>query len=320
MSVNTASPATEATFDLSEGVIWDDRAELVRWVDIREGRVLAGAIDGNQIDIVDDRHLGQTVAAVALAEDGGLLVAGARGLATISTEGVVSFGPDLERQVWPHGRSNWRFNDGIVDPQGRFIVGTLSLDGDESGGAHDEVLLRISPDGRVETLRSHLGMANGLGFSPDGLTIFHIDTLAGTLSTHSYAPGDFDASEPWVPIINDFSHFPDGMTVDASGNLWVALWGGSRVAQYSALGAHIQDLPVTATQPTCAGFVGSSLNRLAITSARKGLEAVDDDSGALFLCDVDVAGKLEYRWSGSTLMPYWHSATEISQDNEREEK
>jgi len=320
MNFTAALPATEATFDLSEGVIWDDRAELVRWVDIREGRVLAGRIVGNRIDIVDDRRLGQTVAAVALAEDGGLLVAGAHGLATISPEGVVSFGPDLEPHVWPNGRSNWRFNDGIVDPQGRFIVGTLSLDEDDSDAPHNEVLLRISPDGRIETLRTHLGMANGLGFSPDGATIFHVDTLAGTLSTHTYGPGDFDDSEPWVPIIDNFSHFPDGLTVDANGDLWIALWGGSRVAHYSAHGDHIDDLSVNATQPTCSGFVGSGLNRLAITSARKGLDAANDDSGALFFGQVEVAGKLEYRWSGSTSLPYWHSTAVSGGENGREEK
>jgi sugar lactone lactonase YvrE len=83
--------ATAPTFDLAEGVIWDGRAQLVRWVDILEGRVLAGRLNGDRIDVVDDLHFGQSVGAVALTEDGGLLVAAAHGLATISTEGKVSF-------------------------------------------------------------------------------------------------------------------------------------------------------------------------------------------------------------------------------------
>jgi sugar lactone lactonase YvrE len=178
--------ATEPTFDVGEGVIWDGRAQLVRWVDILEGRVLAGRLIADRIDIVDDRHFGQTVGAVALAEDGGLLVAAAHGLATVSPDGDVSFGPDLEEFVAPNGRGPWRMNDGIVDPQGRFLVGTLSLE-DGSAGSHNEVLLRISPDGSIEVLRTGLGMSNGLGFSPDGSTVFHVDTLAGTLSTHSYS-------------------------------------------------------------------------------------------------------------------------------------
>jgi sugar lactone lactonase YvrE len=253
---------------------------------------------------VDDRHFGQTVGAVALAEDGGLLVAAAHGLATVSPDGEVSFGPDLEEFVAPNGRGPWRMNDGIVDPQGRFLVGTLSLE-DGSAGSHNEVLLRISPDGSIEVLRTGLGMSNGLGFSPDGSTVFHVDTLAGTLSTHSYSAGAFDTDEPWVTIIEDFTDSADGITVDASGDLWVAFWGGSRVARYLPNGHPLGELHVNAKQPTCVGFVGESLNRLAITSALLGLGTVNDDSGALFVSDVGVVGKHEYRWMGSTISPSW---------------
>jgi len=294
--------------------VWDDRAGLVRWVDIREGRVLAGTLSGTEIEMVDDRDLGQTVGAVALADDGGLLVAAAHGLATVSPDGQVSFGPDLSSVVAPEVRSPWRFNDGIVDPQGRFLVGTLALD--ETPTANDgeppgasEVLLRISPNGQVETLRTGMGMSNGLGFSPDGKMLYLIDTLTGTLSRHSYGgsygDGDFDLSEPWVTVVDDFPGFADGMTVDSTGDLWVALWGGARVSRYASDGRHIGDIAVNATQPTCAGFVGPSLNRLAITSARKGLTEVTDDSGSLFVGEVDAVGKLEYRWAGSTTAPYW---------------
>jgi len=309
-----ATPATPALFDLAEGILWDDRARLVRWVDIREGRVLAGTLSGDEIAIVDDRSLGQTVGAVALAEDGGLLIAAAHGLATISPDGQVSLGPDLTPIVAPHGRSPWRLNDGIVDPQGRFLVGTLALDesptvidGESSGPG--ETLLRISPDGEVETLRTGMGMSNGLGFSPEGTTLYVIDTLSGTLSRHSYgeccADGDFDVNEPWVVIIDDFPCYPDGMTVDAQGDLWVALWGGSRVVRYSCDGRYIDHVDVNASQPTCAGFVGESLNRLAITSARKGLDTITDDAGSIFVSDVEATGRLEHRWMGSTTAPYW---------------
>ena len=305
------SPATAATFDLAEGVMWDDRAGLVRWVDIREGRVLAGTLSGDAIDIVDDRHLGQTVGAVALAQDGGLLVAAAHGLATISPDGQVSFGPDLVSVVTPNGRTPWRLNDGTVDPQGRFLVGTLDLDetppvSEGEPSTPLEVLLRVSPNGQVDILRTGMGMVNGLGFSPDGSIVYVIDTLAGTLSRHSYGAGDFDVSEPWATLIDDFPSYADGMTVDAHGDLWVALWGGSRIARYTSDGRHVGDFAVNATQPTCVGFVGASLNRLAITSARKGLNPVTDDSGSLFVADVDAIGKPEYRWAGSTTSPYWH--------------
>jgi sugar lactone lactonase YvrE len=303
MTTFTCSVATAETFDLGEGVIWDDRAQLVRWVDIREGRVLAGRMVGDQIQLVDDRHIGQTVGAVALADDGGLLLAAAHSLATVSPEGELSFGPNLHQFVGGDARGPWRLNDGIVDPHGRFVVGTLSLD--EAAHSADEVLLRISPNGLVEVLRTEIGMSNGLGFSPDGSTIFHIDTLAGTLSTHSYARDEFDVDEPWQIVIDDFPFLPDGMTVDAEGDLWIAFWGGSQVARYSPDGRLTGEVAVNATQPTCAGFVGETLNRLAITSARKGLSTTTDDAGALFLGDAGVVGKQEFRWMGSTTRPFW---------------
>jgi sugar lactone lactonase YvrE len=185
------------------------------------------------------------------------------------------------------------------------VVGTLSLEDEKETAT--EVLLRVSPSGLIETLRSGIGMSNGLGFSPNGDTIFHIDTLAGTLSSHSYTSGPFDHSEPWHTVVSDFAHFADGMTVDAAGDLWVAQWGGARICHFAPDGSYIDDIQVSATQPTCAGFVGQGLNRLAITSARKGLETPPDDSGALFLADVGERGLPEYRWAGSTARPYWEN-------------
>lgn len=177
MKIYNGIPATEPLYNLVEGIIWDDRAQLVRWVDVQKGRILSGELHKGRIATVDDIHLGQTASALALAEDGGLLVAAARGLATISPAGAISFGPDLLGD-----RKNLRLNDGSIDPSGRFIVGTAAL----GGPTGNEVLLRISADGMVETLRDRNSLSNGIAFSPNGTTIYHVDTFAGTVSNHSY--------------------------------------------------------------------------------------------------------------------------------------
>jgi sugar lactone lactonase YvrE len=293
---HAGTAATDPIFDLAEGILWDDRAGVVRWVDIWAGRVHSGRLEGGRILDIATLELGQTAGAVALADDGGLLIAAARGLATISPEGALSFGPDLLGD-----RREVRFNDAAVDPQGRFVVGSLAL-GPETG---DEVLLRVSPDGGVEKLRDGIRLSNGIAFSPDGGTIYHVDTYAGTVSRHSYGPGAFDTEEPWIVILDAFPNHPDGLTVDAEGALWVAQFGGSSVRRHSESGELLDLVTVDATQATCPAFVGPSLETLAITSAQEGLTSWSDRSGAIFLAEVGATGLPVPRWAGSTTTPYW---------------
>lgn len=291
-----ATPATDAVYELAEGIVWDDRADLVRWVDINAGCVLHGSLRDGRIVDISGVDIGQTAGAVALTEDSGLLIAAARGLAVISPGGAVSFGPDLLGD-----RRDVRFNDGAVDPQGRFVVGTLAL-GAETGG---EVLLRIAPDGAIETLRSGIRLSNGIAFSPDGGTIYHVDTLANTVSRHPYGGGSFDLDEPWMPVLTDLPHFPDGLTVDAEGMLWVALWGGSGVRRYAPTGESLEIVEVDAAQVSCPAFIGPELSTLGITTAQEGLADWTERAGALFTADAGVAGFPSPRWRGSTTTPYW---------------
>lgn len=295
-ALRIAHAATPATFELAEGVIWDDRAQLVRWVDIWKGRVLAGTLHGERIEQCGEVAIGQTAGAVGLAEDGGLVVAAARGLATVSPSGAVRIGPDLlgaKREV--------RLNDGSVDPFGAFVVGTMALG--EPG--HDEVLLRVHPDGQVETIREGIGLSNGIAFTPDGRTIYHVDTLARTVSSHSYDADTFNNSEPWIVVLEGFSHYPDGLIADADGALWVAFWGGSRVARYATSGELLDTVHVNAAQASAMGLVGEALDTLVITTAQQGLDVLDDEAGALFIAPASTAGLPTPRWQGSTNEPYW---------------
>jgi len=293
---DASRPATAADYELAEGILWDDRAQLVRWVDIWTGRVLSGRLDGRRIVDVAAVELGQTAGAVALAEDGGLLVAAARGLATISSAGAVSLGPDLLGE-----RRDVRLNDGSVDPQGRFVVGTMSL-GDGTG---EEVLLRVARDGAVETLRDGVRLSNGIAFSPDGGTAYHVDTYAGTVSRHSYGPVAFDRDEPWVVVLDELPNYPDGLTVSSDGSLWVAQFGGASVRRHAPTGELLEVVTIDASQATCPAFVGPDLDLLAITSGHEGLVTWSDHSGAIFLADVDATGLPPTRWPGNTTTPYW---------------
>jgi sugar lactone lactonase YvrE len=300
--------ASPERYDLGEGVLWDDLAGLVRWVDINEGRVLAAKLDGDHLADIREVKLPETVGAVALAEDGGVLAAGGRRLVTISPDGEVSFGPDLL-----DGPGVRRFNDGGVDPQGRFVVGSAPL----AVEPNQEVMLRVSADGTVETLRTGLGLSNGIGWSPDGTTIYHIDSPAYSLSSHSYGPGEFDTDEPWVPIPIEYPTHPngirvaqaDGLRVDSEGMLWIAMYPGYRAVRFAPDGRELSRVAVDAQQATCPGFVGPDLDRLLITSAYQDLspeETVPAD-GRIFLVDPGVTGLPMHRWAGSTVTPAWAS-------------
>ena len=266
--------AGPARYWLAEGIIWDDRASEALWVDIHQGDLL------RNLDSPTKTHLDATVGAVALAEDGGLLVAGHRGLIAISPDGVISRGPDLTGE----GR---RLNDGAVDAQGRFLVGTLS----PGERTDDEQLLRVSADGTIEVLRTGLSLSNGIAFGADG-TIYHADTWVKRVA--AYRDGR------WVTVLEDFEGYPDGLTVDSDGNLWVAEYGAARVRQFTPAGELLATVEVGTPEATCVGFLPAGL---AITTGRE--SATDANAGAIYLAEVDATGVPENRWAGSTSLPYW---------------
>ena len=259
---------------LAEGILWDDRAGEAVWVDIHNGDIV------RNLDAPVKTHLDTTVGAVALAEDGGYLLAGHRGLIAIATDGTVSHGPDLVGE----GR---RLNDGAVDFEGRFLVGTVSL-GEQNN--HEE-LLRVSPDGKVEVLRTGLSLSNGIGFAADG-TIYHTDTWVRRVS--AYRDGD------WVTVLDEFDGYPDGLTVDSDGNLWVAEYNAARVRQFTPSGELLTTVEISTPEATCVGFLPAGL---AITTGRE--SATDANAGAIYLAEVDATGVPENRWAGDTSRPYW---------------
>jgi sugar lactone lactonase YvrE len=259
---------------LAEGIIWDDRKAEAVWVDVHNGDLY------RNLEAPTKTHLDTTVGAVALADDGGYLVAGHRGLIAIAADGSVSRGPDLV------GAAS-RLNDGIVDPQGRFLVGSGALE----GRSDDQQLLRVSPDGTVEVLRDGLSLSNGLAFAADG-TLFHVDTWVKKIS--ALRDGE------WVLVLDDFEGYPDGITIDADDRLWVAEYGAGRVQRFTLDGELLETVTIGTVEATCPGLLPQGL---AITSGRE--SATDDNAGAIWLASVEAMGRPENRWAGSTSAPYW---------------
>lgn len=286
--ITAATAARTENYVLSEGPVWDPDSARLTWVDIERGSVLSAPLLDGAIGAVTRTDLGEYVGCALPLADGRVLVALTRSLAIVGVDGSVSRGSDL----LPEGA---RFNDGAIDPQGRLVVGSLSL-GEVTG---DNLLLRLEADGSVTTLDDDLRLSNGLGWSPDGAWFYSIDTESSVIHRRSYGTSTGER-EPFIRLPDGV--WADGMTVDAEGRLWVAIWGGSGVRVFTPDGGPIDELGIAIDAPhsSSVAFVGPELDLAVVTSASRDLSAEEraryPHAGGLFLARPGATGLQATRW------------------------
>jgi sugar lactone lactonase YvrE len=287
--------ATDESFDLAEGPVWDPIRERLLWVDIRRGTVLVGELhDDGTISIEDRVQTPGMVGAVAVSQAGDWILAGERGILTRSTAGVLSTGPTILADD-----SGRRLNDAKVDPAGRLVVGTLKID---ESPTTTERLVVVQPDGRLDELDDDLSLSNGLGWSPDGSTLYSIDTIPRRLYARDYDAATGAAGPRRIVLALDEDEHPDGMCVDADGQLWIALWGRGEVRRYTPDGTLTRTIELPSPNTTCVTFAGPELSTMVVTTASKDLG--DDElvrfplAGRLFTVDAGVRGLPPTWWSG----------------------
>ena len=247
---------------LGEGPVWDSRRHSILWVDILEGEI-------HEFFPQEGRHicldLGDMIGAFSLLPDGRFLAALRQGLAIVSRDGT-----SIEHFANPEGHlPDNRFNDGKCDPQGRFWVGSMHMD--EALGAGN--LYRVDPDLKVVHQLSGVGVSNGLTWSEDGQTFYYIDSPSRSVVAY-----DFDAergaiSKPRRIIsVPEEDGFPDGMTIDREGKLWIAHWDGAQVLRWDPdTGEKLLKIELPVSRVTSCAFGGENYQDLYITSARVGL-------------------------------------------------
>ncbi len=245
--------------ELGEGPHWDAAAGELLWVDIP-----AGAVHRFDPATGADRSFsaGELVGAAVPRAAGGFALALRDSFATVDEKGGA-----LHRLAPVEAdRPETRMNDGACDSAGRFWAGTTSVTEDEPAGS----LYRLTPDGELATMLTGITISNGIGWSPDDTVMYYIDTPSQLLEAF-----DFDASSGaisgrrQVAAIDPSDGHPDGLTVDAEGCVWVALWDGSAVRKYTPGGELAGIVDVAASRPTSCAFGGPELDVLYITSARK---------------------------------------------------
>ena len=282
-----AVPSTTRQAMLGEGARWDARRGELLAVDILAGHVYRDRIDDEgRLYRVCTYQLPGSVGAVApVDDDAGWLLAAGDGFAYLSLDGSV-------RQIADVAPPASRMNDAACDPQGRFWAGTLADDHHVGGGA----LYRLTGAGEIELMLDGLTISNGLGWSVDGETMYLVDSGPGVV--HAFAfdgeRGTISDGRVLITVAEDVGA-PDGMTVDAAGDLWVAIYGGGRVHRYSPDGELRQTLHVPAAQSTSCAFAGPGLNRLYVTTATEDWSEeerrADPTAGLVYRLDTDAVGQ-----------------------------
>jgi sugar lactone lactonase YvrE len=275
----TVSQSTQC--ELGEGPHWDSERGQLLWVDILAGRVLIGAPSGSAIEVIRTLEVGRHIGAVVPWTQGGWLAAATTGFIHIADSGAVT---ELA-QPEAGSRVETRMNDGTCDPQGRFWAGSMAYD--ETPGAGS--LYRVDLDGSVERVLEEVTISNGLGWSPDGTTMYVTDTGPGRIDAY-----DFDGATGAITNRREFfvgaggRGAPDGLTVDSDGCIWTAQWRGGAVLRLDPSIIGEVDMPVS--QPTSCCFGGPDLATLYITSARVGVEG-EDLAGVLMQCTPGARGQ-----------------------------
>jgi sugar lactone lactonase YvrE len=239
--------------------------------------------------VVDRRHVSSVAAAIRPRFQGGAVIAVARGFVYEDEAGALTAGPTL----WADARVH--MNDGACDPDGRFYCGSMSLDR-QPGGAS---LYRLDADHSVRVAVAGVTTSNGLDWSPDGSLAYYVDTATGRIDVFDYdrATG-LSGRRPFV-LLDERDGHPDGLTVDGSGGVWVALHRGGAVRRYGA-DAMLQEVVEVPTRlVTACTFGGPALDQLFITTSKRGLLPADDPlAGSLFRADVGIAGQAVREFCG----------------------
>jgi sugar lactone lactonase YvrE len=286
----TARPLTGVRSEHAEGPVYDPLTDELLWVDIPAGLVNVARL-GPVLREVRSYGVGDVVGAVVPRRDpaDGWVVASRHGFTALDRSGLVA--PLAE----PERGAVTRMNDGKCDPFGGFWAGSMALD-DASGTAS---LYRLAPDGTCRRALHGVTISNGLAWR-DPAHMYYVDTPTRRVDLLTVTPdGAVTDRRPAFDVPAELG-FPDGLTIDVDGRLWVALWGGGAVACFAPDGTVLATVEVDAAQVSCATFAGPDLATLVITTSQEsytpGRSAAEPWSGHLFVADVGARGLPPYRF------------------------
>lgn len=275
---------------LGEGPVWVAREQALYWLDIKGRKIFRLDAGG----AVGEWPTPLRVGSLAPRDADGFIAGTEDGFAEIDLD-ANSF--EILARPEEHLPNN-RFNDGKVDRRGRFWAGSMDdLEKDATG-----ILYRVDPGLRWTVVDDGYKVTNGPAFSPSGERMYHNDSARQVTYVFDL---DLDGRARNRRAFLEFSEgdgYPDGMTVDSDGCLWIAFWDGWCVRRFSPVGEWLQTVELPVARPTSCAFGGAGLDRLYVTSASVGLDesalAVQPNAGGLFMLSPGVQGLEEVPFAG----------------------
>ena len=276
---------------MGECPLWHPLEEALYWVDVQGRRILRR---GHAQGVTRQWAVPEKIGCIAWAPEGGLVGAMETGLFhCVISESRMYHSLEVAAELG----SGIRFNDGGVDPSGRFVVGSMT---DPNDGAPTGCLYRFDSAGMFGPLVRGLKIQNGVAWSPDGATMYLSDSHPDVQMVWAF---DYESDSGMLAnrrAFVDMSRYPgrpDGTTVDSEGFCWIAANGGGRILRFSPDGKLASQLTLPVARPTNCAFGGANLEILFITTIGRdpatGELSDGSDEGCLFAARAGVPGVRE---------------------------
>ena len=275
---------------LGEGPVWVEREAALYWLDIKGRKIFRLREDGERSEWPTPLRVGS----LAPRASGGFIAGTEDGIALIELE-AGRF--EIVTRPEQHLPDN-RFNDGKVDRQGRFWAGSMDDREKNASGT----LYRVDPDLGCAAFDEGYKVTNGPAFSPTGNRMYHNDSARQVTYVFDLEADGRPGERRTFLEFNEGDGYPDGMTVDSEGCLWIAFWDGWCVRRFSPGGELLETIEVPVARPTSCAFGGAGLDRLYITSASIGLDegalAMQPMAGGLFMVVPGAKGLADVPFAG----------------------
>lgn len=282
---------------LGESTLWHSEHRAIYWTDMPNNQLWRYFPEERRTEVFPTA---ENLCSFAFIENSDWLLCAFQ-------SGIARFQPETQQLDWIFRLPKdlkVRLNDGRMDRQGRFWVGSL-IDNAElwtEDPTQRGKLYRLDREGNISEHLEDIRISNGLGWSPDNRTMYFADSPRYEIYAFDYEPEAGILSNRRVIATTEQGIHPDGSTVDCEGFIWNAQWGNGKVVRYAPDGSAAGEIQLPVKQATCVAFGGENLDLLFVNTAKFGLDAAalreQPKAGHLFVYQTDTHGIPETSYAG----------------------